>query len=112
MYIYICSQITAASDWPRLFLHPRCFCLVIFMLARLHILVVDNRWCQVALKLIIFWLVASTQLLFVRYSLIDDDIFFRSHSWHVLHPFTNFTNQQCCVLKSVGILLTFCLFPF
>ena len=28
MYIYICSQITAASDWPRLFLHPRCFCLV------------------------------------------------------------------------------------
>ena len=21
------SQITAASDWPRLFLHPRCFCL-------------------------------------------------------------------------------------
>ena len=28
MCIYICSQITAASDWPRLFLHPRCFCLV------------------------------------------------------------------------------------
>ena len=28
MYVYICSQITAASDWPRLFLHPRCFCLV------------------------------------------------------------------------------------
>ena len=29
MYVYICSQITAASDWPRLFLHPRCFCLVL-----------------------------------------------------------------------------------
>ena len=33
MYKYIASQlcsysqITTASDWPRLFLHPRCFCL-------------------------------------------------------------------------------------
>ena len=26
-YVYTRSQITAASDWPRLFLHPRCFCL-------------------------------------------------------------------------------------
>ena len=34
MYIYICSQITAASDWPRLFLHPRCFCLVYNYVAR------------------------------------------------------------------------------
>ena len=29
MYSYDYSQITAASDWPRLFLHPRCFCLAL-----------------------------------------------------------------------------------
>ena len=32
-------------------------------------------------------------------------VFFSSHSWHALHPYTKFTNQQCCVLKSVGTLL-------
>ena len=29
------SQITAASDWPRLFLHPRCFCLAYIQLCTL-----------------------------------------------------------------------------
>ena len=51
MYIYICSQITAASDWPRLFLHPRCFCLVfsfavvIYTSVHIHLSYIDIDEC-------------------------------------------------------------------
>ena len=38
-------------------------------------------------------------------SILDDDVFFSSRSWHTLHTFTKFTDQHCHVLNSAGALL-------
>ena len=46
---------------------------------------------------------------------LDDDVFFSSHSWYALHPFTKFTDQQsrACNINSyaaiqVVYINTFC----
>ena len=64
------------------------------MVARFHlwlqnILVVNNRWCQYSIK-IILWLYSGI-------SVLDDAVFFSSCSWHALYPFTKFTDQQSLV---------------
>ena len=38
------SQMTAASDWPRLFLHPRCFCLALYYAMNENETVVENNY--------------------------------------------------------------------
>ena len=41
----------------------------------------------------------------LTYLNLDDEVFFSSCSWHTLHAFTKFTDQQCHVLNSAGALL-------
>ena len=57
---------------------------------------------------IVLWFVTSTsvshcKLVMIKcYSVHNDVVFFSNCSWHT---FTKFTDQKCCVLNSVGVLL-------
>ena len=62
------------------------------MLTRFHLwlwnfLVGNNRWLQ---QLQTGFVSSSNSILD---GLLDGDVFFRSHSWHILHPFNNFLNN-------------------
>ena len=58
---------------------------------------------------IVLRLLHQLQLAIVSYSsasVLDDDVFFSSHSWHASHAFSKFTDQQCRVLNSRHIINT------
>ena len=59
-----------------------------------NILVANNKWCQVTQ--VAFKQLHQLQLAFVSSlstSVLDDDVNFKSSSWHFLYPFTKFTDQ-------------------
>ena len=73
-----------------------------------NILVVNKRWLQVALIVFVPSCINFSQALWAQViaylkAWLMDYVFFRSRSWHALHPFTNFMNNvvihKCLVLN-------------
>ena len=63
-----------------------------------NILVANNRWLQVALIVLVLSCIKLhsgfvSSCYNVLDGFLDGDVFFRSRSWHALHPFTNYMNN-------------------